>query len=463
MDTSELTVVREEPAPCRVKLDVEISQKAVGDVYRKVERAVRKQAKIPGFRAEKAPRSLLRSHYGSQIDDQAKQELLREGMPAALEKEDIKPETVPQVENEADLTARENSSFVFAMTFDVAPDFELPEYKGLHLEQAATDIADEQVENVVDDLLRERTSYEKVDRAGREGDLLKVSYQGKLDEGDGEEELSETAKYLLNASETWLPLHDPPLIPGAADVLAGAEAGETREADITFPEDFHEDSLAGKDAHYKFDVIEILEAKVPELTDDVAQQFGLESADQARGRIREHLQASEENRAQQKLESDLTERLMEQVDFKVPPGLHARETYRLTYRLAEQAMQQGATQDDIQQRVEELRKQASEMATHSLKRHYILRRIAHEEGIQVEPEQVNDAVSSLAERKDVSEREMIKRLRDNDSLSDLIDSLLENNVIAKLIEWADIAEPASTSSEDDEAETADAEASENKE
>ena len=196
-DALELTVVREEPEPCHVKLDIEVPQKRVKRVFDDVVKAFRKSAAVPGFRKGKTPRQLLLKRYAKDIEEEAKTRLFREVSREAWEKEDLVPETTPRIENEEMITFSPDTVFTFAITFDIAPDFELPDYTSVTVSEESTDIGEDSVQEVIDGWLQQRASYETVDRPAEEGDVLKVSYKGRL--LDAEDEPPETARFLLEA------------------------------------------------------------------------------------------------------------------------------------------------------------------------------------------------------------------------------------------------------------------------
>jgi len=427
-------IVREEPAPCRIKLNIEIPQAKVAELYDAVEREFVRQAQVPGFRHGKAPRSLLRRHYGPRINDTVMDRLLRWGTGEALRQENLEPETVPRIENEDNLQVRPDAGLVYTVSFDVAPAFELPDYKHIAIRQEAVEVSDDQVEQVIMEVLRSRTSYDKVDRPAQPEDLLKASYHSQLEDA----ELPESARYLLQADETWIALREPEIFPGVTEKLSGGEAGETRQITVSFPEDFYEEALRGKTVEYTVHIDEVHAASTPEFTDDVARQFGADSADQARERIRQSLVARGQEHRQEALRNQLLKQLLDQLDFPLPPAMVARETYQVLLRLYQREVQQRTSEESLNERRDQLRHQAEKIARSHLKRHYLLRRIAAAENIQVERHELNDMLQYLSRVNHVSPKVMQRRLEDNNQLGDLADHILESKTISRLMALADI-------------------------
>jgi len=426
-----VNVVREEPAPCRVKLDVEVSAETVDSVIGRVEKEYRRYARIPGFRPGKAPRTLLKRHYGTRILDDAKDRILREGTQGALSDQDISPLTVPQVENEQELTLEESAEFVFAVEFDTTPTFEVPDYKTLTLPSEDVGVEDEKVEDFISQLLSSRASYDKVDRAAEEGDLLKATYQARIDE---EMEIPPTAKFLAEGKDTWVALRDPEILPGVTKVLAGAEPGSQHDIEIEFPEDFYETAFAGKKLPYHFEILEVHASSTPELTDDVAQQLGAESADDVRERVRANLESEGLREKAEAVRTSVVDQLLGKIEFSVPPSMHARESYDVLVNMYQEAARGGTDEAQLREQLDSMRQQADEQATANLKRRFVLEKIADEEDIRVDPQELDATIKMMASYQKVTEKKCLQRLRESGRLMDLLDDMRSSKVIQRIIQ-----------------------------
>jgi trigger factor len=426
-----VNVVREEPAPCRLKLDVEISAGTVQNIHAKVERDYCRHARIPGFRPGKAPKALLKRHYGGRILEDLKDQILRDGTRAALADQNLSPLTVPQIENEQQLTVAENQAFVFAIEFDVAPEFELPDYRHLDLPPEDVEVDDEQVDSFIARLMSRRTSYEKVERAAQAGDLLKATYQAALPE---DFEVPATAKYLVEGTETWVALREPEILPGVTAALAGAEAGGGRDIEIVFPEDFYESMFAGRTLPYHVEVVEVHASVVPELTDEVAKSMGAESADDVRERVRANLESEERRQKFTARREAIVDQLLGKVDFPLPPTLLARESYEALVGLYQQAARDGAAEDQLKEQMESMRHEADRVAQRTLKRKFLLERIAEAEELQLDPREIDATIRMMAQYQKMSEKKCLQQLRESGRLMDLIDDLRSNRTLQHLLQ-----------------------------
>lgn len=425
-----VNVVREEPAPCRIKLDVEISAETITDLHAQVERDYCRHARIPGFRPGKAPRALLERHYGARILEDLKDRLIREGTRAALADQKVSPLTVPQVENEQALRVKEGEDFVFAIDFEVAPEFDLPDYRNLDLPSDHVDIAEDKVDDFIGRLLSRRTSYEKVERPAQAGDLLKATYQATLPEGF---EVPASARYLVEGKETWVGLREPEILPGITEALTGIEAGGAKDVEVAFPGDFYETAFAGRTLPYHVEVIEVQTAVVPELTDDVAKSLGAESAEDVRERVRISLHDEERRNAHNARREAVVDQLLENVDFPVPPSLLARESYDQMVVLYQQAARGGATEAQLKEQMEAMRQQAGETAQRSLKRKFLLEKIAEAEHLVLDPREVDTTIRIMAHYQKISEKKCLQRLRESGRLMDVIDDIRANRALQHIL------------------------------
>ena len=213
MSEETITTTKHELEPCRVQLDIEVPASRVDQVYSQAVQRFKQEANIPGFRPGKAPDSLLERRFPKEIQNEAIQRLVNESLQKAIQEEDLTIQTRPEVADEENLEVQKGTSFCFSVSFDIAPDFELPEYKGLKIDKEKEQVSDEEIKEFLDGWLQQRAEYEKVDRPAQSGDVLKVSYEGQLTDGtDDTEEWSESQKQLLKAEDTWLALQEPELL-----------------------------------------------------------------------------------------------------------------------------------------------------------------------------------------------------------------------------------------------------------
>jgi len=424
--------------PCHIKLDIEVSEARSGKAFAKTVKLFNQKVKVSGFRPGKVPRKLLLKRFSAEIADATKRELMEVASREALEQEEITPGTNPFVENEEAVSFVKDQPFVFAITFDVAPEFELPEYKGLQVTRDTSAIGDDLVQGVIDGWLQQRASYEKVDRAAAAGDLLKATYKGVLP--DGIPPPPQTSNFFLDAQETWLALREPELIPGTIQALMGVEAGDEKDVEITFPDDFGVESFAGQVVEYHFKIHEVHAAQVPEFDDDIAKELGGEDAASVRESVRGHLKNQQVSEQQEAVQGQILQALTTGLEFSLPPRLLQRETSQILRRMFEQAVRGGASPEDTQSRRPEFLERADQIARQNLKAQYLLNKIADAENIQVDQNEIARTLEGMAKAGEMSLKTVARRLRDSGRFADVVMDIRRSKALSHIISLADITE-----------------------
>lgn len=435
--STEPQVTMTNPVPCRCRLDIEVPAEIINSTLAATLQSYVKEAALPGFRPGKAPVKMIKNRFAAQIQERAREYLLYQTVQAACAKHDVTPETSPIMEDNqpvSSLVLKEGEALKFAVSFDIAPTFEMPDYKSIEVEKTTETVGDEAVNEVVKNLLEQRISYETVDRAAIKGDLLKVTYSAKLEE---EIEVSDSAKFVLNATSTWLPLNEPELIPGANDALIGAEVGKNYVFTAKFPENYFEKSLAGKTAVYNVTVEEVQASIIPELNDEIAKQFGVESAEDLQNNIRTHLQDEKNYRADMTFREKVAQKVLEGMEFDLPPETLEDAVRLETSRLFQAEMQKNAKPENVEELYKELAEKAKDNAVKSLRRRYVFKKIAEIEGLKVNPEDIDSVIESLANYAKTTPAEMKKHLIKNERMNELFHNIHESKAIdfvATLIE-----------------------------
>lgn len=435
---SELTVVRHEVEPCRASFDVEVPVDRVDSKLKEVEKSVRKSANVPGFRSGKCPMKIIRARFAEEIEELASERLLGEAVKEVLSSDDVSPETSPVVEDEGNLRVTEGQSFVFSFACDIAPEFELPEYRKIQVSKSASEVDDHAVQEVIDELLDRHASYQKVDRPAEENDLLKVTYHGVPVDDDWDP--PESVRFILDAEETWVALRAPEIVPGVAKFLMGAEAGETRETQISFPEEYVEDSLAGKDVNYTFNVVEVHAFVLPEFDDEFVNRLGGNNATEGKEHIRTKLESDQEREQAQALRDQVTAALLDGLEFPVPPMLVQRQMRELLSAMYQHEMRQGASQEELSGRTQELSERAHDAAVRQLRQHYVLTRVAEKEQVSVSEDELAEVVGMLGRRQNVSEKVMRRRLVDSGRIYGLLEQIREDKTLDRVVSLAEVTE-----------------------
>jgi trigger factor len=393
----------------RVSVEVEVPAVDVDRAVARAARGLAREMRMPGFRKGKAPPSLVIQRVGfAAVLDEAIREALPEWYERALLGSGIAPVGDPSVEVVSTPEA-EGEPLAFKFEIGVRPKAELGEYKGLEVGKAEPEPAEELVDREVERIREGFAKLEPVDRAGGEGDVLLVDFEGLLDG-----KAFEGGK----ASDYLLELGGGQLIEGFEEQLAGAGGGETRNVEVTFPDDYQAEQLAGEDAVFTVEVKEVREKVLPELDDDFASDASeFDSLEELRADISKRLAEAVGQRAEQDFRVAAVDAAAGEAKLDLPDELlTARATERwerVERQLASRGMQpdaylqmQGKTREDV---IEESKPEAEA----ELKREAVLAAIADAEEIEASEEEMVEALEHSAEHERTTPEKLLERLRES--------------------------------------------------
>jgi trigger factor len=403
------TTLKELP-DSRVEVEAEVPAADVDKATSRAARAMAKEMRMPGFRAGKAPPSLViqRLGFGAVL-----QEAIREALPEwyeqALFDANVSPIGDPDIEMVSP-PEDEGQALKFKFQVGVRPPAELGNYKGLEVGKAEQEVPDEIVDTEVERIREGFARLEQVDRASAEGDSLLIDFEGFLDGSPFQGGAAEDFLLALGSGQ---------FIPGFEEQLIGAKAGEEREVNVTFPEQYEQaEHLAGEDVVFKVKVKEVREKVLPGLDDDFASDASeFDTLEELRADIREKVGAALGSRAEEDFRVAAIDAAVEEATVEVPEALataRAAERWeRMERQLAQRGMDpnaflqmQGKTRDEL---IAETKPDAEK----ELKREAVVTAIAEAEGIEVSEEEMVEALEHSAEHERTTPEKLLERLRKN--------------------------------------------------
>lgn len=418
---------------CHYTMDVTVPAAEVSTTFKNARNAIRGQVNMPGFRKGKAPDTLLNRKYGPHIKDEAGRKLLEKYVAQGIKDNDLEPLTMPSFVEGKEGEVEEGKAFEFTVEFDVRPEIELPEYKGLKLTKKAVEISDEQVDEFISQRLEGRATYGAVDREAQSGDMLKAALSCDLDQDA--EEVPDAAKRMVEAEESWILLSEPEMIPGTAEGLQGVKAGDEKELDVTYPDDFYEPFLAGKSLKYTFKIDEVQGKTIPELTDEIAKELGGESVDDLKEKVKEHLKAEQDNAGRMELQEQITTQLVEKASFDIPPQTLKLETDAAVRQMNAQNTDETSDESDTEQR-----EKAEKEAADRLKMRFLIEEISKKEEIKVEPNELSSELQMFKMYSGLSDKDFAERFDQQALIERFYMNAMHTKVMDLLIEQADVEE-----------------------
>jgi len=264
-----MNIAIEELSACRRRLSIEIPASEVEEESNRALGEFQKFASIKGFRPGKAPKKMVANRYKQDIESEMKRKLVPKAFKEAVKQKDLRIVNTPNVE---DLKYEPGISLSFSTTVDLAPEFSLPKYKGIRIENKNEPVTDEEVDKVVQNFLDQRADYEDVnDRSLQEGDFAVITYEGMLENKPLTDWLPD-ATQLAGQKKFWLWIKEDVFLPGFGKQLVGMKPGEDRKIEVPFPEDVPQEPLRGKTVTYSVHLEAVKVKILPELTDELARE-----------------------------------------------------------------------------------------------------------------------------------------------------------------------------------------------
>ncbi len=404
-----------EPAPWKKAIDQAVKR-------------IANQVNIPGFRKGKAPRPVIERSVGKEaILDEAFEKLGQKSFNEALEQEKIELASYPEFER---VTVEEDKPLVFKATVTPKPEVTLGEYKGLAIERKLEPVTNEMVTEHID-RMRERKAKLTDAPEGSEvqkGDLVTLDFKGFV---DGEAfENGEGKDYPLTIGSG-------SFIPGFEDQLIGAKADEDREVKVTFPADYHEKKLAGKEAVFQCKIHTIKHKELPELTDDFVESVSVfHTVDELQKDVREKLEKAAENKADNERRVAAIEKAAENITVNIPPVMVDDRVNQMIEEMAMRLEQQGMKFEQYMQYagtdMNQLREQYRETAEKNVRTDLMLEAVARAEDIKVETADLDAEVASMAQLYGAQPTQVKKIITSQGRIGDLAVTVLRRKT-AKFI------------------------------
>lgn len=407
-----------------VEVDAAEFDAAVEKVYRKNKGVI----SLPGFRKGHAPRKLVEQMYGADVFyEDAVNDLYPVVLTEAVKESGLDMVGYPSV----DMKELGKDGFTFEATIALRPVPVLGEYKGITAPKAAVEVTAEDIESEMKPFINRASQQVAVERPAQNGDTVVIDFEGFKDGVAFEGGKAE--KYPLE-------LGSGSFIPGFEDQLVGASAGDEKDVNVTFPEDYGAEDLAGAPVVFKVKVHEVKETKVPELDDEFAKDVSeFETLDEFKADLEKKLKDRRETSAQQEFENAVLTKLIENTEMEVPDAMVEYETDRIIEDYEQRMQGVGFTFDQYLEMMgtnrAAFRENAKTAALRQIQGELIFSAIAEAENVQPTEEQIAEEYQKVADQYEM-ELDAVKAAVPVEEIT----SQLRNNMAAQLVYDAAVAE-----------------------
>ena len=399
--------------------------KAVDEAFDAMTKNFQKEASLPGFRPGKAPRALVLKKYEKDIQGEVKRKLIGDSYRQAVDDKKLDVLGSPDIE---EIQFGRGQALQFAATIETAPEFQLPEYKGLPVKRETRSVTDEDVERALNLLREQQVKFQTVARAAQSGDIAVVNYTGTSD-GKPLTEIAPTAKGLTGQKNFWVEMRPGAFIPGFSDQLLGAQAGDKRTVNVDFPADFVTKDLAGRKGVYEVEVVEVKEKVLPPLDDAFAKSYDAENLEKLRAGVRRDLENELKYKQGKDTRSQILRGLLSRVTFDLPEGSVARETRNVVYELVQENAKRGVSREVIEKEKDAIYSAAAGSAKERVKLAFLIQRIAEKEDIKVAQEEILQRVQTLATVYQIAPDKFLKDLQKRNGLVEIYDQIAHEKVM----------------------------------
>jgi len=423
-------------AACKKLMRVEVEPEKVDETFESITKDFQREAALPGFRPGKAPKDMVLRKYAKDIEDEVKRKLISDSYRKAVEEQKLDVLGAPDIE---EIQFTRGQPLQFAATIETAPEFELPEYKQLPIKREMRSVTDQDIERALDALRQPQTSFATAERPVQTGDIVVVNYSGTLD-GKPITEIAPTAQGLTEKKGFWIDVPSNSFIPGFAEQLVGAKAGDKRTVNVDFPADFVTPQLAGKKGVYEVEVVEVKEKKLPALDEAFAKSYGAESLEKLKEGVKRDLDNELKYKQKRNVQNQLVRSLLNRVNFELPETAVARETKNVVYDLVQENAKRGVSREAIEQEKDKIYSAAAQVGTERVKVAFLLQKIAEKEDIKISQEEIAQRIGQLAAMYQIPAEKFAKDLQKRNGLIEIYDQIMNEKVMEFLEKNAQIEE-----------------------
>lgn len=371
---------------CKHELEISIPADAVEAETLKVTKTFQDRVRLPGFRPGKAPASLVRRNFESDIRQRVLEQLVPKFFDAMAKEENLRVVGTPNI---SDVHFHDGEPLRFKAHFEVFPEFEPAEYKGVEVPYKQPEVTDEDIQKRVEELRESKATYVNEDpRPLNDGDYAVISLESLA--GAETPIKSDEVVVLIAGSET---------LDGFTENLRGASPGDEKDFDVTYPEDYGQEKLSGKTIRFHVAVKGLRRKELPDVNDDFAQDLGdFRTMDELKEALRKSILAQREAEAQRDAKDKLVDKLVDANDFPVPEKFVEKQIENRVEQRLRSLAQQGVDPSSFKLDWEKIKEAQRDAAVREVKASLILGKVAEREAIGVTNDEVDREVQRIAQQ-----------------------------------------------------------------
>ena len=422
---------------CKHEIEITVPVDEIARETDRVVATIQQKARLPGFRPGKAPASLIRSKFSKQVRDDVLENLLPKYFKQKVEEEHLEVVGRPNVK---DVHFHEGEPLRFKAEFEVAPEIELNDYRGVTIHYAEPQVTDEDIAKRLDEIREQKAQFVNIEpRPVADGDYAVVTLDSLSD-----------LDQPIHQDEIVLHIGDPETLADFSEALRGLSPGEEKEFDVTYPEDFGQQRLAGKTVRFRAKLTMIRRKEWPELNDEFAQDLGdYPTLNDLREAVRKAIFAEREYAEQQKAKDELIGKLIETHEFPVPEAYIERQIEAQVENQFRELAERGIDPAKLKIDWAKLKESQRPKALHDVKASLLVDKIAEREAIVPTNDEVDAEVQRIAKQQREPVAAVRKKLQKDGVLSRIAYQIRSNKTLNFLFDHARKEAPAEASAQDE--------------
>ena len=410
------------------RMSVEVPADRVEQEVKQRLKSMSGTVRLAGFRPGKVPFKVVQQRYGAQVLQEVHGELLRSTLYEAIQQENLRPAGAPKVE----LGESDNNALAYTAVFEVYPEINVTIPSGVSVERLVAEITDQDVDDMIEKLRKQRASWNDVERAAQEGDQVVIDFQGKVDGELFEGGESEDYSLVLGSGQ---------FIAGFEEQLIGLSGGDSAEVKVTFPDDYQNEKLAGKDAVFSVTVKRVQEPSFPAIDDpEFMQGFGVTDGgvDALKAEVRSSMARELAQTVAGKFKQQVLDIIMEANPVELPQSLVDSELQQM---MNETRQSMGMPPAEGEQTIpEEIRTAFGEKANRRVALGLLIGEILKEQGFEADADKVRERIEAQASSYEDPASVLAWYYQDKSRLSGVEALVLEDQVVDWIAQQFDVVE-----------------------
>ncbi len=430
----EISVELEDVSSVKKRLKVEVPAGIARKEFDQVAKAYKLQARLPGFRPGKAPVELIKRHFKKSIRSDVLQKLIPNSYDQAIREQGVQPIGEPSLDN---LTFEEGDPLVYEANFEIHPEIDLPEYKGLKVKVELKPVTQEDVEEELERLRQEHSRLVSVEnRFIKKGDHVVIELRGEyLDEEEGA-----STHEPFNETNVVVNVGDEQTHEAFTQALLGSKVGEEKKFEVEYDSDYAEKELAGHKVLFTVHIEELKEKEIPELNDEFARDLGAyKTMKELREDIEKRLTVEREKNREKDFENKLLEKLVEKTSFELPEVLVKDRSDAMLTDLAYGMVSQGVDPSKANVDWAKIRTEVQPQAEQQVRGSMILSEIGGREDIQISTEELDQELEQMADSMNQPKEKVRQYFQQENRMEGVKSRLLRGKMLKMLLESAKVS------------------------